>query len=352
MNVGNVINGYKVEKEGTNTDGGNCIWTFASKGGKEYFFKQFLTPKYPSLDSPGSNKKKQTKKEKCEKFEKRQRSIKQLLHEKSAIGGNLICPVDFFRMDSFYYKVTEKIEIAGLKASEICTLTIPSKLNILKSVLHSLRILHRCNLIHCDIKPANILIKKTETLNYTAKLIDFDDCLIANSKGEETIELMGDPPYHSPEVLYFIQNSKKFTGKEISFESDIFSLGIVFFEYIYGRYPDEYLGDKYKSLAAFVLDGGKVIIPKTDSEKLNRIGVIIEKMLVLNPSERISSGEAFNGLKEIGSSLMLRDEGVYGSKSSTDKKGSTLRVKGWSDKKIDEKPNHTNETGLRIKKWS
>ena len=55
MLKGEVINGYRILKDFV-VAGGMSKVTFAEKGGKEYFIKEFLSPKYPLPDSPGSEK--------------------------------------------------------------------------------------------------------------------------------------------------------------------------------------------------------------------------------------------------------------------------------------------------------
>jgi serine/threonine protein kinase len=44
-------------------------------------------------------------------------------------------------------------------------------------VAHCLKILHDLRIVHGDLKPSNVLIKRTE-LGYTTKLIDFDSSYI------------------------------------------------------------------------------------------------------------------------------------------------------------------------------
>ena len=72
MLKGEVINGYTILKDFV-VAGGMSKVSFAEKGGKEYFIKEFLTPKYPLPDSPGSEKMKAQSRIACEAFEKHHR---------------------------------------------------------------------------------------------------------------------------------------------------------------------------------------------------------------------------------------------------------------------------------------
>ncbi|MBX3709604.1 MAG: serine/threonine-protein kinase [Gammaproteobacteria bacterium] len=79
--------------------------------------------------------------------------------------------------------------------------------------------LHRNNIIHCDIKPANILIRSNAEGESEALIGDFGYALTNGSKS--FLPPAGSALYFSPECL---------NGKFNTKESDIFSLGVTFFE--------------------------------------------------------------------------------------------------------------------------
>ena len=70
---------------------------------------------------------------------------------------------------------------------------------LLKTVAHSLKILHDLRIVHSDLKPSNVLIKRTE-LGYTTKLIDFDSSYIAGNPPPPE-EIVGTMNYYSPELV-------------------------------------------------------------------------------------------------------------------------------------------------------
>lgn len=96
MLKGENINGYVILNDFV-VAGGMSKVSFAQKGGKEYFIKEFLYPKYPTADSPGSDKVKEQKRKACDTFEKHHRSLNQKIATKVSLGGNLVFAVDFFR---------------------------------------------------------------------------------------------------------------------------------------------------------------------------------------------------------------------------------------------------------------
>ncbi len=87
------------------------------------------------------------------------------------------------------------------------------------------------NLVHHDIKPANILVSGEE-----AKLSDFDLADVRSRYDEKTMcDGFGSPAYMSPERLY--------SGGE-DFRGDVFSLGMTIYELITGELPFNGEGDQ------------------------------------------------------------------------------------------------------------
>ncbi len=238
MLKGDIIKGYTVLKDFTTAGGGLSKWTFASKNGKEYFMKEFLAPKYPTKNAPGSPASKAKKLKICEKFEAHHQALMKEVNEKCGEGGNLVFTVDFFRNESKYYKVTEKVDVASLSIAEIAALSLPKKVLILKTIAHSLNVLHKAEVVHGDLKPDNVLIKQTKTGNYTAKLIDFDNSYFSASPPEFSEDLVGDMAFYSPELAWYIKQDERIQGKDLTTKSDIFALGLLFYQYLTGALPD------------------------------------------------------------------------------------------------------------------
>ena len=160
MKAGDIIHGYTLLEDFRVVGAGLSEWTFAERGGQEFFLKRFLSPTYPDDAAPGSATTKQRKRARCAAFEAHHRGIQAALAPITRYGGNLIATLDFFRDGAKYYKVTEKIDPAGLDPSGVAKLDFPVKLVLLKTVAHSLRILHDLDIVHSDLKPSNFLIKK------------------------------------------------------------------------------------------------------------------------------------------------------------------------------------------------
>jgi eukaryotic-like serine/threonine-protein kinase len=102
---------------------------------------------------------------------------------------------------------------------------VEDALDIILQIAHGLQIAHAKGIVHRDIKSANIMITQTGQ----AKIMDFG---IAHLEGGKTLTQtgapMGTPSYMSPEQI---------RGDKVDHKSDIFSLGILFYEMLTGNLP-------------------------------------------------------------------------------------------------------------------
>jgi len=289
MRAGETINGYKILKDSIPAGGKGEI-SFARKDGKEYFIKVFLDYKYPIDGAPGSPRIKEEKRKKCKRFEQHQKELNDRIATKCAIGGNLVYAIDFFRSGTCYYKVNEKIDIVSLKPKDVAKLPKDKILILLKTVTHSLKILHDLGIVHGDLKPDNIIIKKTETGGYTTKLIDFDDSYFSGNP-PDYLEIVGTPDYYSPELLAYIKNNGKCKPKDLTTKSDIFTLGIIFMEYLSGVKPT--INTRYSSVAQSVTDGNIIKVTGFPIKICN----LLNAMLQNDMDKRPNISQVFDALK-------------------------------------------------------
>jgi eukaryotic-like serine/threonine-protein kinase len=286
MKAGDVLNGYRILEDFKVVGAGLSKWTFAERGGRQYFIKEFLSPTYPDENAPGSEKIKAKKRARCAAFEAHHRGVQRALAPLSAYGGNLIVTLDFFRWGAKYYKVTEKVDAEGMSSADISALGLRVQLVLMKTVAHSLKILHDLKIVHGDLKPSNILIKRTE-LGYTTKLIDFDSAYIAG-RPPPPEEIVGTINYYSPELLGYIQEAGVTPG-ELGVASDIFALGLIYTEYLTGA-PPPFDVAKYHEPAVAVRSGETLRVPRRDVPA--QLADLIDAMLSPEPARRPTIGHA------------------------------------------------------------
>jgi serine/threonine protein kinase len=283
LRAGDDLNGYRLLDDFHVVGAGLSEWTFAERDGRVYFLKRFLSPTYPDDAAPGSERTKARKRARCAAFEAHHRGIQAAMAPLTSYGGNLIATLDFFRHGAKYYKVTEKVDLAGLEPSDVASLGFPSQLVLLKTVAHSLKILHDLEIVHSDLKPSNVMIKRTE-LGYTTKLIDFDSSYIVGSPPPPE-DIVGTMNYYSPELVRYIQGAAE--PGELTQASDIFALGLIYAEYLTGAPPEP--GPGHHNAAIAVLDGA--VLQVRAGSAPDAVRALVERMLLLDPAARPTVAE-------------------------------------------------------------
>jgi serine/threonine protein kinase len=289
--AGDVLNGYRLLEDFRVVGAGLSEWSFAERGGREFFIKRFLNPTYPEADAPGSERIKAKKRARCAAFEAHHRGIQAAMAPLTTYGGNLIATLDFFRIGAKYYKVTEKVDVAGLQTRDVAALGFPAQLVLLKTVAHSLKILHDLRIVHSDLKPSNVLVKRTE-LGYTTKLIDFDSSYIAGNPPPPE-EIVGTMNYYSPELVRYIQGSA--APGELTEASDIFALGLIYAEYLTGAMPP--FDPAHHEPAVAVLHGQPLKLGP--SRAPTSIIDLVERMLLPDPAARPSVAQVHSTLMSL-----------------------------------------------------
>ena len=285
MKAGDVLNGYTLLADFSVVGAGLSRWTFARKDGREYFLKEFLSPTYPEADAPGSEKIKAKKRARCAVFENQHRSMQTALAPLSAFGGNLIVTHEFFRAGAKYYKTTERVEAEDFDVARIAALPFRQRLVLLKSVAHSLKILHDLRIVHGDLKPDNVLIKRTE-LGYTSKLIDFDNSYIAGRPPAAT-EIVGTINYYSPELLSYIQEDGTVAATDLGTAADVFALGLIYSEFLTGRLPQ--YDPAYGEPAVAARSGVVLRVDRTGLDAA--LADLVDRMMLATPAARPTIGE-------------------------------------------------------------
>ena len=291
LRAGDMLRGYRLLEDFRVVGAGLSEWTFAEQGGRIYFVKRFLSPTYPDDAAPGSPKTKARKRERCAAFEAHHRGIQVAMAPLTAYGGNLIATLDFFREGAKYYKVTEKVDLAALTPGDVARLSFPAQLVLLKTVAHSLKILHDLDVVHSDLKPSNVLIKRTE-LGHTTKLIDFDSSYIVGTPPPPE-DIVGTMTHYSPELVRYIQGGAH--PGELTQASDIFALGLIYTEYLTGSLPP--FDPAYPPAAIAALHGERLRV--TTDKAPEPVRDLVERMMLLAPAARPTVAEVHGTLMSI-----------------------------------------------------
>jgi serine/threonine protein kinase len=315
---GQIINGYHVLQNFSTAGSGLSKWTFAQKNSRIYFLKEFLSPVYPTENSPGNAETKERKRKACDRFERRTRGLMKAIPRPVAQGGNLVVAEAFFRSGPKYYKVTAKVDAVSIPVAQIATLSEQKKVLFLKTICHSLCTLHAVNVVHGDLRPANILVKETATGDYAGKMIDFDSSFFA-SKPPAVDEFISDPLYYAPEVGRYIERPGSVRKRDIHTAADVFSLGLLFCEYLTGVLP-KYDRENYRYPYVAVAAGEKLAI--VDEHVPQYLRMLTALMLSADPQERPDISKVFATLQD---PILIS---VVSEKSTAAAKATSGKIKG------------------------
>ena len=282
-----VINGYQLTQPWSTS--GSAQWSFAEKGHQKWFIKQFIAPKFKRESDGVSKEQAQRARIRCEEFRKRQEAFYNQI--RMANTGNVVAVTDFFSFGTYFYAVSPKIENMGLNPPEISALPAEQKYILLKILSYNLMVLHQEKIVHADLKPDNILIKKT-LKGYTAKLIDFDAGFLESApKHGEAINF--DPVFAAPETILAYGDP----SIDLTCKIDIFALGLLFHLYITGKMPILPEGFSYASQA--ILEDHA---PTLDLSLPADLQTLVAEMLLKQPNQRPSASTVFLRLSTPGQS--------------------------------------------------
>ena len=144
-------------------------------------------------------------------------------------------------------------------------------LNIVSSVAEALGYAHDRQVVHRDIKPANIMLMKNDQV----RVADFGIARVISSSKTHTGVIFGTPRYMSPEQV---------AGKKVDGRSDLFSLGIVFYEMLTGKQP--FTGDSMSALLYAVSNSEYVPLEEIAPKTPPCCGQIVQRMLSKGVSKR------------------------------------------------------------------
>jgi eukaryotic-like serine/threonine-protein kinase len=154
------------------------------------------------------------------RFVQEARAVAKLVHP------NILQIHDFGEQDNITYIVMEYVEGGTLKDRLRHPIAVPDAVDYMIQAAEGLNCAHNNGIVHRDVKPANMLLRKDGYLLLSdfgiAKILEGTTNLTRVGTG------IGTPQYMSPE---------QGTGQAVDRRSDIYSLGIVLFHCLAGRVP-------------------------------------------------------------------------------------------------------------------
>ena len=208
-------------------------------------------------------------------------------------------------------------------------------IDIFLQVLDGIHHIHKLNIVHRDIKPSNIIIDENDKI----KLLDFGIAKDYSNDPNLTVvgqSVGGTPMYMSPE---HISNAK------ITVQSDIYSLGVTFWNMLTGKAPYEglSLAKIYSKIENEELPPIEKIYPFA-SKKLNDI---IKKATAKDPKKRYDSCLSFmRAIEDLKKLLISKTNSKKTKLDINTEKNIDVRVKNVKDASF--VVNHIGHIGTEI----
>lgn len=227
-----------------------------------------------------------------EQFKREARSAARLIHP------SIVTIYDVCDEGDISYILMEYVEGVSLKAFEEQNgrmdpaLAVALTAQLASALDHA----HKHNIIHCDIKPQNIVL----TQAMVPKIVDFGiSRIVSNETMAFTASVVGSVHYFSPEQAQ---------GLAVTAQSDIYSLGIVFYEMLTGKVPFD--GNNAVSVARKQVEEDAPPLKTYWPEAPDALQRIIDKALAKNTADRYATAE------EMRNDLMEVKNRIYPSKNN------------------------------------
>jgi serine/threonine-protein kinase prkC len=265
---------------------------------------------------------------------------REALSASSLSHPNIVEMYDVGEDNGIYYIVMEYIEGKTLKQliKKRGALTLSEAIDIMLQITDGISQAHDSYIIHRDLKPQNIMIKEDGTI----KITDFGIAMALNSTQlTQTNSVMGSVHYLPPEQA---------SGKGSTIRSDIYSMGILFYEILTGTLP--FKGDNAVEIALKQMRDEIPSVRKKNPAIPQSVENVILKATAKNPKNRYSDA------KEMHADLLtvLNDDRINEAKlvfkypehevDENTKTISTIKTK--TDQKLKNEDNEDNEEVANI----
>jgi serine/threonine protein kinase len=221
--------------------------------------------------------------EMIERFRRESKSAAKLSHP------NIIDIYDVGENEGLYYFVMKYVEgeTLGKKMQRERKVQPAEAIHIIKQVADALSYAHDHEVIHRDIKPANVMLdqyKKPVLMDFGIARVQFEGNLT------KTGTLMGTPHYLPPEQPL---------GRPVDGRSDIYSLGIMFYEMLAGKPP--FHDENSVTLIFKHINEPPPSLLENNPELAPELCAVVHKMIEKLPENRYqSAGDVVEALEALG----------------------------------------------------
>ncbi len=207
---------------------------------------------------------------------------REALSASSLSHPNIVEMYDVGEDDGIYYIVMEYVEGQTLKQllKRRGSLTLSETIDIMLQLTDGMAHAHDSYIVHRDLKPQNIMIQDDGQI----KITDFGIAMALNSTQlTQTNSVMGSVHYLPPEQA---------NGKGSTIKSDIYSMGIIFYELLTGSLP--FKGENAVEIALKQMKEPLPSLREDNPSIPMSVENVILKATAKNPKNRYSDSRAMH----------------------------------------------------------
>ena len=171
-------------------------------------------------------------------------------------------------------------------------------LDLIIQVCHGIGYAHRASLVHCDVKPQNMLVTSDDRV----KVADFGIARAVSSATQQQIisQVWGTPQYFSPEQA---------SGDVATPASDVYAIGIVLFEMLTGRLP--FKAESHTAMALKHLQTPPPMVTEFNALVPQQLANIVNKVLSKEPAARYRTAGQLGRILSTYRSNSMAETGQY-----------------------------------------
>ncbi len=242
-----------------------------------------------------------------QRFLQEARSVANLSHP------NIVTVFDFGHDESQYFIVMEYISGTDLKTivRRLKQLSVVETLEFMIKICAGVGYAHRAGIVHCDLKPQNILVTADEQVRVT----DFgiSRALASIDPLERSEIVWGSPLYLAPEQS---------AGYPPSPASDVYSLGVMMFEMLTGQLP--FQAENAIELAELHQTAPPPSMRTSNPNIPPQLEQVVVKVLSKEPSARYRTADQLG--RVLANLNIVEDDNIHSQAPLPDPEGGTIAM--------------------------
>jgi serine/threonine protein kinase len=198
--------------------------------------------------------------------------------------SNIVGLIDYVEQEDGLFLIMEYVDGQGLDElvrAQQAPISIERAKKLMIQVLQAFNYAHKNGVVHRDVKPSNILVTADDQI----KVLDFGIAKLVGDKQHhltKTGTQIGTVYYMSPEQV---------KGKELDHRSDIYSLGVTFYELLSGVCPYRGMTTEYE-IYDNIIKEPLLSLTQTMGSAYGPVWAVIEKATKKEARDRFQDCEA------------------------------------------------------------